>query len=179
MLRTTFGRNLTRIRRKRKDQSISALYNDLWWCSRHSNKADLFSPPFVLCKHFGHTSADIQDCCPGYQSLSKGQGLRESFRRDRRGADLCHIWGRIHGHLHCVTKAATDIMLPLTHCTFLETADLRSDVPAHIMWEKPPSTGKCFTFDTGHTHRIATSRPFRSTFLKQAGNQLSLSKQLC
>lgn len=33
-------------------------YYGLWWCRRF-NKDDLFSPPFVHCRHFGHTSADM------------------------------------------------------------------------------------------------------------------------
>lgn len=141
-----------------------------------------------------HQLTCIQDCCPGYQSLSKGPGLRGSFRRDRRGgrggeacwlldgqlcfalagweADLCHNSGRIHRHPHCVTKAATDIMLPLTHLTFLETQNV---LGSNAVTYPPTSHEKKNLLQLANvspsirgtpTDSIATGRPLQNHILE-------------
>lgn len=143
-----------------------------------------------------HQLTCIQDCCPGYRSLSKGPGLRGLFRRDTRGgegegccllvgqlcfalaaweADLCQICGWIHRHLHCVTKAATDIMLPLPHRTFLEIQDVLSSYAVTI----PPTSNEennllqleniSPLIRGTPTDRIATGRPLQ--------NRISQDKQ--
>lgn len=106
---------------------------------RRSNKDDLFSPPFVHSGHFGHTSADTHTrLLPWLPEPIKRPGIKGELSRGQEGGggdgcwllddQLCSVlagWrricGPIHGHLHCVTKVATDIIPPLTHRTFLET----------------------------------------------------------
>lgn len=131
-----------------------------------------------------HQLTCIQDCCPGYRSLSKGPGLRGSFRRDTRGGrrgllatrrpallrpgslgggSLPYLWAdsqtptlRYQG---CDWHHASSYTLHVFRDTG-RPQQLRRDVPAHIEWEKkPPSTGKCFTFDTRHTHKQDCDRP--------------------
>ncbi len=153
-----------------------------------------------------HYLTCIQDCCPGYRSLSKGPGLRGSFRRDtgggRRGllatrrpallrpgslggGSLPYLWAdsqtptlRYQG---CDWHHASSY----TSHVFRDTGrpqQLRRDVPAHIKLEKKNS----FNWQMFHLRYEAHPQTglqqadlCRIAFSRQAGSQLSWSKQSC
>ncbi len=105
-----------------------------------------------------HQLTCLQDCCPGYRSLSKGPGLRGRFRRDTRGegegccllvgqlcfalaaweADLYHVCGWIQTptlrYQSCDWHHASSSTLHVFRDTG-RPQQLRCDKPAHIEWE--------------------------------------------
>jgi len=134
---------------------LSALYSDLWRCRDVSTKTTcfLFSPPFVPQRgHFGHTSADTHTrLLPWLPEPIKRPGIKGSFGRDRRGRRRRRLLatrrpallrpGRLEADLWADSRTPTALpRFRLTSCFLLhiarffrDTADLRSDVPAHIM----------------------------------------------
>lgn len=86
-----------------------SFYSDLWWC-RGFNKDDLFTPPFVHCRHFRHTSADMHTrLLPWLPEHIKRPGIKSGAFVRTGGGGEGWTW-QLAGPLRCVLADGVGVL---------------------------------------------------------------------